>query len=117
MHTPRAPGTRARWPFKRGWLLFRRWPPARRRALRPHGERLRRPYAGAAWEREFDGKARTVSNGHAIDAPNLRGHTGVGDWAESQTVPRSALSFGLGVRGYAGERGGVTGNLHMAYAF
>lgn len=37
------------------------------------------PYAGAAWGREFDGKARTASNGHAIDAPNLRDDTGVGE--------------------------------------
>ena len=76
------------------------------------------PYVGAAWEHEFDGKARASTYGYDIKAPSLRGDTGIGElgltFKPSQTVP---LSFDLGVQGYVGKREGVTGSLQAKYEF
>lgn len=76
------------------------------------------PYVGAAWEHEFDGKARASTNGYDIKAPSLRGDTGIGElgltFTPSQTLP---LSFDLGVQGYAGKREGVTGSLQAKWEF
>ena len=76
------------------------------------------PYVGAAWEHEFEGKAKAVTNGYGIEAPGLKGDTGIGELglslAPSQTLP---LSFDLGVQGYAGNRQGVTGSLQIRFAF
>jgi outer membrane autotransporter protein len=76
------------------------------------------PYVGAAWEHEFDGKARATTNGFDLDAPSLRGDTGIGElgltFKPSQTLP---LSFDLGVQGYAGKREGVTGTLQARLEF
>ena len=76
------------------------------------------PYIGAAWEYEFTGKARATTNGYDIDAPSLRGDTGIGElgltFKPSQSLP---LSFDFGVQGYVGKREGVTGNLQARLEF
>jgi autotransporter-associated beta strand protein len=76
------------------------------------------PYVGAAWEHEFDGRARATTNGFSIDAPSLRGDTGIGELGltltPSATLP---LSFDLGVQGYTGKREGVTGSLRIRLEF
>ena len=76
------------------------------------------PYIGAAYEHEFDGKARATTNGFDIAAPSLRGGTGIGELGltlkPSKTLP---LSFDLGVQGYVGKREGVTGSLQIRYEF
>jgi outer membrane autotransporter protein len=76
------------------------------------------PYLGVAWEHEFDGKARASTNGHAINAPDLRGDTGMGEIGlslrPSRTLP---LSIDLGARGYVGKREGVTGSLQVKFEF
>jgi outer membrane autotransporter protein len=76
------------------------------------------PYLGAAWEHEFDGSARAVSSGHAIDPPSLRGDTAMGEIGLSlKPLPTLPLSFDLGVQGYAGKREGVTGSLQVKLEF
>ena len=76
------------------------------------------PYVGAAWEHEFDGKARASTKGYDMKAPSLRGDTGIGElgltFTPSQTLP---LSFDLGIQGYVGKREGVTGSLQAKYEF
>lgn len=76
------------------------------------------PYAGVAWEHEFDGKARASTNGFNMQAPSMRGDTGIGELGlllkPSQTLP---LSFDLGVQGYTGKREGVTGSLQAKWEF
>ncbi|MDR2861427.1 MAG: hypothetical protein LBV07_02610, partial [Syntrophobacterales bacterium] len=56
--------------------------------------------------------------GYAIDAPSLRGGTGIGELGltlkPSKDLP---LSFDLGVQGYVGKREGVTGSLQTRYEF
>ncbi|MDR0736207.1 MAG: autotransporter outer membrane beta-barrel domain-containing protein [Zoogloeaceae bacterium] len=76
------------------------------------------PYVGLAWEHEYDGKAKASVYGHALDAPSLRGDTGIGEvgftYAPSATLP---LTIDFGVQGYAGKREGATGSLRVKYLF
>ncbi len=76
------------------------------------------PYLGAAWEYEFDGKARATVNGRGIDSPSLKGGTGVGELGISfKPAAGSAFSADLGVQGYTGVREGVTGSVQLKYEF
>ena len=76
------------------------------------------PYIGAAWEHEFDGKARATTNGFDIDAPNLHGNTGIGELGISLTPSADLpLTVDLGVQGYTGKHEGVTGSLMVKWEF
>ena len=76
------------------------------------------PYIGAAWEHEFDGKARARTNGVDIAAPNLRGNTGIGELGLSLTPSTDLpLTVDLGVQGYTGKHEGVTGSLMVKWEF
>jgi autotransporter-associated beta strand protein len=76
------------------------------------------PYIGAAYEHEFDGKARASTYGYSIDAPSLRGDTGIGEFGLSLKPSKDLpLSFDLGVQGYMGQREGVTGSLQARLEF
>lgn len=76
------------------------------------------PYLGAAWEHEFDGRARAATNGYDIDAPNLRGDTGIGELGLSLTPSVDLpLTVDLGVQGYTGKREGVTGSVQVKFEF
>jgi outer membrane autotransporter protein len=76
------------------------------------------PYIGAAYEYEFDGKVRASTAGYAIDAPSLKGSTGVGELGFTlKPSPTLPLSFDLGVQGYTGKREGVTGSLQVKFEF
>jgi hypothetical protein len=76
------------------------------------------PYIGAAYEHEFNGRARATTYGYSIKAPDLTGGTGIGElglsFKPSATIP---LSFDLGVQGYVGKREGVTGSLQAKFEF
>ena len=76
------------------------------------------PYIGAAWEHEFDGKARATSLGYDLDAPSLKGDTGIGElglsWTPSATTP---LTIDLSVQGYTGVREGYTGSFMVKWEF
>jgi outer membrane autotransporter protein len=76
------------------------------------------PYVGAAWEHEFDGRARATTAGLDIPSSSTRGDTGIGEagfvFRPSDALP---LSLDLGVQGYAGKREGVSGSLYVKYEF
>ena len=76
------------------------------------------PYVGAAWEHEFDGTARATSLGYSLDAPSLKGDTGIGElglsWTPSATTP---LTIDLSVQGYTGIRQGYTGSFMAKWEF
>jgi hypothetical protein len=59
-----------------------------------------------------------ATNGVDIDAPSLRGDTGIGELGPtlqpSATLP---LFFDLGVQGYVGKREGITGSLQARLEF
>jgi len=76
------------------------------------------PYAGMAYEQEFDGKARATTNGLAIDAPSLHGGTGIGELGLNlRPAKRWPLSCDLGVQGYFGTREGFTASARARYDF
>ena len=76
------------------------------------------PYAGAYYDHEFDGKARSSTNGYGIASPSLSGGTGVGELGVSfKPVKNSGFSVDVGMQGYVGVREGVSGNLQMKYEF
>jgi outer membrane autotransporter protein len=76
------------------------------------------PYAGAAFEYEFDGRARASTHGYSIDAPKLKGSTGIGEFGVTmKPSPDLPLSLDLGVQGYVGKRQGVTGSLQAKFEF
>jgi outer membrane autotransporter protein len=76
------------------------------------------PYVGAYWDREYDGKARSTVNGHNIDAPSLKGNTGMGEVGLSAKPTKDlALVVDLGLQGYVGQREGVTGSLQARFEF
>ena len=73
---------------------------------------------GAAWEYEFDGKAKASVHGLGITAPEIKGSTGVLDVGiKVSPASNKNLSFEAGVQGYAGKRQGVTGNVAVKYLF
>lgn len=76
------------------------------------------PYIGAAWEYEFDGKARATTYGYDVPAPSLKGSTGVGE-VGLNWKPEKAQGFSVDVamQGYTGMREGVSGNLLLKYEF
>ena len=82
-----------------------------------------KPYIGAAWEHEFDGKAsgsvRIDGYGADISSPSLRGDTGIGELGISLTPSESVpFTLDVAVQGYVGKREGVTGgSVLFKYAF
>jgi hypothetical protein len=73
-------------------------------------------YAGAAYEHEFDGKAKASTYNYAIDAPSMKGGTGIGEFGLT-VKPGKFMSFDIGVQGYAGRREGFTGGVKLNYEF
>ncbi|MDR1661114.1 MAG: autotransporter domain-containing protein, partial [Azoarcus sp.] len=79
------------------------------------GERFS-PYAGLAYEQELDGEAKATAYGQAIEAPDLKGGTAIGEFGLSFQAGE-AVTLDLGVQGYTGKRDGVTGSLKLKVAF
>jgi hypothetical protein len=76
------------------------------------------PFAGVAWEREFDGKARATTNGFALGAPSARGDTGILEAGLTLTPSRDLpLSIDVGLQGLVGQREGVVGGVQAKWTF
>lgn len=73
-------------------------------------------YYGLAWEYEFNGDANVRVNGQELPGESLRGSSG---FAEIGFVQRhsSPWSWEGRVRGYIGEREGISGLLRVTYSF
>jgi autotransporter passenger strand-loop-strand repeat protein/autotransporter-associated beta strand protein len=75
-------------------------------------------YAGAYWEHEFNGKLMATVNGNSIDAPSLKGNTGMGELgltlSGSEKLP---MSLDVGLQGYTGKHKGVTGSVLFKLEF
>jgi len=79
-------------------------------------------YAGIAYEHEFDGKAKATANTavarYTIDAPDVRGGTGIAEVGISMKQSRSIpVSVDIGLQGFDGQRRGIAGSLHVNRAF
>ncbi|MBO7238006.1 MAG: autotransporter outer membrane beta-barrel domain-containing protein, partial [Elusimicrobiaceae bacterium] len=68
-------------------------------------DKLWAPYVGAAYDYEFDGKARASTYGMDIDAPGLKGGTALAE--AGVTYSGNTLMLGIGAEGYAGRRRGL----------
>jgi hypothetical protein len=75
-----------------------------------------RPYFGAAYEHELDGRAKARAAGYAVDVPELKGGTGIGELGVSM-LSTDNLTLDLGVQGYAGVRRGISGGVKFTYNF
>ncbi|MEG2173637.1 MAG: autotransporter outer membrane beta-barrel domain-containing protein, partial [Desulfovibrionaceae bacterium] len=76
------------------------------------------PYIGAAWEHEFDGKAKATTYGFDVPAPSLKDDTGVGEIGLSwKPANAQGFSVDLGAQGYIGQREGISGTLQCKYEF
>ncbi|MDR2302709.1 MAG: autotransporter outer membrane beta-barrel domain-containing protein, partial [Deltaproteobacteria bacterium] len=76
------------------------------------------PYVGVGFEYEFDGRAKATTFGLPIEAPSLRGATGMGEIGFKFTPkPQSPFSVDFGVKGYVGKRRGVSGNIMIRIDF
>ena len=73
------------------------------------------PYVGAAFEYEFNGKAKAGIQNMQFGAPTLKGGTGIGEIGF--TMRRDRFSADLGVQGHIGRRDGVTGTLRVGWSF
>ena len=73
-------------------------------------------YAGAAWEREFDGTARATAYSLDVPAPTMKGNSAVLDAGLSFQNTHN-LSTRVGVTGYAGKRRGASANVEVQYRF
>ncbi len=75
-------------------------------------------YYGAAWEYEFDGDANGSVAGYALDTASLGGSTFLGEVGLTyKPQADSRWDFEVGVKGYGGERDGMSGVLRGAYHF
>ncbi|MDR3221396.1 MAG: autotransporter domain-containing protein, partial [Candidatus Accumulibacter sp.] len=75
-------------------------------------------YAGLAWEHEFDGKAKARVYGYPIDAPELKGDSGLVELGFTMNpTAHKPLTLDLGLQGYAGKREGVTGTVKVNWRF
>ncbi|MDR1050444.1 MAG: autotransporter outer membrane beta-barrel domain-containing protein [Deltaproteobacteria bacterium] len=75
------------------------------------------PYAGAAWEHEFAGKAKSSINGRVpVDAPELKGDTGIGEIG-LRFGPDAPVHFDIGLQGYVGQRKGYGGTMQLTFDF
>ncbi|MGB3424719.1 MAG: autotransporter outer membrane beta-barrel domain-containing protein [Castellaniella sp.] len=75
-------------------------------------------YVGAAWEHEFDGKARATTYGLDTPSPSLKGDTGVFELGfDMKPKADGPLTVGLGVQAYTGMREGLGGTAKLMWVF
>jgi outer membrane autotransporter protein len=76
------------------------------------------PYGGVYYDYEFDGKVKGSTYGFGIDAPSLKGGTGIAEIGLSiQPSQSKPLFVDIGIQGYVGTREGVTGTAQLRYQF
>lgn len=73
-------------------------------------------YIGAAYEREFEGKAKAYNNTHEVDilSPNIKGNTGIINLGIKADVTEK-LNIDLSIEGNVGKREGVAGGIVATY--
>lgn len=75
-------------------------------------------YAGAAYEYEFNGKARACWNGSSTPSPSLKGSSGMLElgW-QNKITEKNPLSIDLGINGWVGKRKGIGFNAEFNWSF
>ena len=82
------------------------------------GDKGFRPYAGVAWEREFDGEAGGSVAGYRIEKADLGGNSGLA-WAGVTFEPKEGgpVKADAEITTYVGQRKGVSGRVWVRYEF
>lgn len=82
------------------------------------GDKGFRPYAGVAWEREFDGEAGGSVAGYRIEEADLGGNSGLA-WAGVTFEPKEGgpVKADAEITTYFGQRKGVSGRFWVRYEF
>ena len=77
------------------------------------------PYAGLAYEYEFDGNADCTVAGTPLNSPTIKGGTGIAAVGVKvlPSVAEDRLAMDFVVQGYAGRYEGVTGSFLVKYQF
>ncbi|EPJ95818.1 autotransporter [Pseudomonas psychrophila] len=77
------------------------------------------PYAGLAYEHEFEGKVSGKVYDMSIKGADLGGSTGIFEVGVSTTpiASVSAIKLDVGVQGFFGERKGATGSINLSYEY
>ena len=77
-----------------------------------------RPYAGVAWEREFDGEVGGSVAGYRLEEVDLSGNSGLA-WAGVSFEPNetSPVKADAEITTYFGQRKGVSGRVWVRYEF
>ena len=71
---------------------------------------------GGAYEYEISGETSATMRGHAINAPSLKGGTGIGEVVIGYKPSAESLtSINVGIQGYTGKRQGVTASLFLRF--
>ncbi len=76
-----------------------------------------RPYAGAAWEREFDGTARSVAQAFSIPAASLEGNSGLFEIGLNMKLEGSGLDVDVALQASTGVQEGIGGMVYARYTF
>ena len=82
------------------------------------GDKGFRPYAGVAWEREFDGEAGGSVAGLRLEEADLGGNSGLA-WAGVTFEPKEGgpVKADAEITTYFGQRKGVSGRVWVRYEF
>lgn len=77
------------------------------------------PYMGAAYEHEFDGKIEATAYNMSIDAPSLKGDSGIGELGlrAENLLESKSLSLDLGIQGFVGQREGLGVHCQLRWLF
>lgn len=74
-----------------------------------------RPYVGLVWEHEFSGKTNASVNGIAVEAPSMKGDSGIFELGCNMEAGKWTL--GIGGEVFTGKRRGWNGMLKATYNF
>jgi outer membrane autotransporter protein len=76
------------------------------------------PYAGLAYEYEFDGKARAGAYGYDFAVPSLKGGTRIAEiGVRVKPTAKNTFLADIGLQGYTGQREGFTGWIRGGWSF
>jgi hypothetical protein len=77
-----------------------------------------KPSIGVSYEREFDGESQAFAQDFKLKTPELAGETFIGEIDLSINPTReSPMFFGFNIKGYLGQKEGMSGTLKIEYGF
>ncbi|MDR2460687.1 MAG: hypothetical protein LBE38_07900 [Deltaproteobacteria bacterium] len=78
---------------------------------------LVRPYLGGYFEKEFDGDSSVTVGSITLPTAGIGGGTGIGEFGLNLSSSYMPINLDIGVKGFAGERDGISGGIKLDYSF